>query len=435
MNHSIEQVINSINKSWSNNDILDLFEKYLNNNKFSWSEKTFAIAKIKELREKHKDQVINFTKNEQEQIENLFNEIIENNKENLNKKITQLIEVMDYTIQRELKETCDFGNQKKENPQKIIEQIWNIDFQWAWQIWDKYIWKSDYIVIITPQRHKAMLTETNDPAHISKIINIQKNILSINNTLFKNWVSKIFSFEWSRLMEYAKEIPNDIFTHYQVLFEELKQLSQNPKDNAEEIKQIEETMLKGWFELYMEDQHNMDIYSYGIENIFENNNGFFIKNVLDIIIESNPKDSKELNNQLNKYLIELKNQDPKFWKESWIRNNEIEAFIDQLSSIVQPKKLLEMQTWQYKIYLLKQFIEHSLNIRNQHIVTNLEQINKNTHSNAISLKIWLDHLKDNVDLWDPELNKYLSSIVDITSISDILKQKKISYIVIEPNWL
>ena len=279
-------LIKNLNISKKNNDMIDGIEKLFENPIF-WDliEKEVRVE-INKLRNNLDNKEINWTQKEQDELLNLLESVLLNDWIDKKTKIKIFITIINQKIQNEIKET---DSENLEDPLVIINWIENNQIiNKVAKITDKFLWNSDYVLIIVPSIHQKILWVKSWNNISQKLFIQEQKINTIFSELIKNWYCNVYTFEWSFFYEISvwneNWIPLDFIKNY----EEYKELSKTAEKDTKKILELQKQILKKWIVNFLpEIEFKDELLSYWIENFISHCMSFDLYGFIDTFTDYN----------------------------------------------------------------------------------------------------------------------------------------------------
>lgn len=422
-NHT-DQVIPDVtqytNRPGKNNDMLDVFEVLLEEERIEDPEE--RIAGTIEIWRGTPDVKVHFTTNEAIQVKNFLIRISTCTKMPIQQRAENIARAIDYKMHYEIQEEWERRTLWKASPEEIISKLKNLDISKYGRIIGVYPAKSEYVVIVINQFHHGLSENVED-----EVVAVQREIAAIENALIDGGISNVLALEGSDSKEIALELmepprPGNLveFRHYLECVED----SNDPLINDILAGNYGAGIWQEAFRRYL-------IHTFGVETPQVHDKAATF-NLLAKELIGALRDLSFFGEERFAFVgeEEQKESDNKtFPKTDLIRRLETTLMSSgaENGTIQQAVQVLD-QTWQNKAHVTTEDLMHaankiqdfawefSIDTRNLFFPMSIEQIRSNTLTNAIIFLVGVYHNQNipeekNITLTDAFLDHNITHVV------------------------
>jgi hypothetical protein len=386
MKNNFPEVIRYVHRVGEKDGLLDFFQALLEKEDFLDS--GGVISNMMQAWRKAPQHMVYFTKHEADQMETLIERVALCQGIAPQEKTEWIARAIDYKIQYEIQEEWERRTEWIESPNEIISKVRKLDISQYGKVIGEFPGNSSYVVIVINQFHRG-LSESVD----QEIVATQREIAAIEDTLIDNGISNVLALEGSELKEIALELvepPRKVnLVEYQDYLEVVSD-AENPLIND---------LLAGHYggSLWQEGYHRYLLHTFGAETP-ELHDKAATFNLLTKELVGTIKDLS--------FFGEHVKGDPNgsIPKAGLLARLEttLKASGSSDATVEQGLEILR-DAWQSREYLAEVDIikaareiheimwECSIHTRNLFFPQNIEQIWKNTHTNAIIFVVGVYH--------------------------------------------
>lgn len=185
-------IIESVSKTWNNNDLIDIAENHLDDESKKWIREELDILRSEFQTHANNDK-IQFSESEQQFLRGEIQEVLERyngEKINILQRNFLLIDTIRHRCNKEVHEAEIREKHRQEKPTKLLEKLKSNAEEWWYAVTETYTGESPYLVIFTHGPHKQ------EGAEFFEVSSSQKRRYDITNFLIEHNLSNVVLIEW-----------------------------------------------------------------------------------------------------------------------------------------------------------------------------------------------------------------------------------------------